>query len=49
MEDCEENIGTCKRKRALKNKNKQGDKGYIIRGRYSKIYKIPVTKMVWSC
>jgi hypothetical protein len=31
------------------NKNKQGDKGHTARGRYCKIYKIPPTKMVWSC
>jgi hypothetical protein len=23
--------------------------GHITRGRYCKIYKIPLTKMVWSC
>ena len=28
MEDCKENIWTCKRKRKLENKTKQGNKGH---------------------
>lgn len=32
-EDCEENIRTCQRRRTLENKNKQGNTGYIRRGR----------------
>jgi hypothetical protein len=44
MEDCKENIWTCI-SRMLENKNKQGDKGYITRGRYCEIYKSPPTKM----
>jgi hypothetical protein len=41
-------IWTHKRKRTLENKNKQGDKGHIIRGTHCKIYKITPTTMVWS-
>jgi hypothetical protein len=44
MEVCKENIWTFIR-RMLENKNKQGDKGHITRGRYCKIYKSPPTKM----
>ena len=44
-EDCKENRIHNRRGR-LENKNKQG---HITRGSYRKIYKIPPTKMVWSC
>ena len=44
MEDCKENRWTFIR-RMLENKNKQGDKGHITRGRYCEIYKSPPTEM----
>jgi hypothetical protein len=47
-EDFDKNIRTYK-KEWLNNKNKQGDKRRIARERYCKIYKIPPTKLVWSC
>jgi len=46
---CKENVSTVTRRRTLGNNNEQGDKGHIARVRYCKIYKIPPTKMVWSC
>jgi ribosomal protein L19E len=42
-------IWTCKRRRMLENKKKQGNKGCITSGRYCKIYKIPPTNLAWSC
>ena len=47
-EDCEENIWTHTRKRMLKNKDKQKDKGPITGGRYCKIYKILRSLLVWG-
>ena len=47
-EYCKENR-VHKRRGRLENKNKQGDKRHITRGSYHKNYKIPPTKMVWSC
>jgi len=44
MKDCKENVWTFIR-RVLENKNKQGDKGHITRGRYGEIYKSPLTEM----
>jgi hypothetical protein len=44
MENCKENVWTFIR-RMLENKNKEGDKGPIRRGRYSEIYKSSLTKM----
>jgi hypothetical protein len=38
-----------KRRRQLENKNEQGDKRYLARGRYCKIYNILHSKMVWTC
>ena len=49
MEDCNENIWTCKWRRMLKNRSKPGDKVHITRGRYCKIHKISPTKIVWTC
>jgi hypothetical protein len=43
-EDCKENIWTFIT-RMLVNKNQQGDKGHITRGRYYEIYKSPPTNM----
>jgi hypothetical protein len=33
----------------LDNKNEHGDRRYLARGRYCKIYKILQNKMVWTC
>jgi hypothetical protein len=44
MEDCKENKWAFIR-RMLENKNKQGDKGHITRGRYCEIYKSTPTRM----
>jgi hypothetical protein len=48
-EDYKENIWTHKRRIELENKNEQGDKIYLARGRYCKIYKIIQNKTVWAC
>jgi preprotein translocase subunit YajC len=46
MEDCKENICTCKWRGMLKSRSKPGDKVHITRGIYCKIYKISPTEMV---
>jgi hypothetical protein len=43
-----ENIWTHKM-RQLENKNEQGDRRYLARDIYCKIYKILQNKMVWTC
>ena len=45
-EDCEENLYRDKRGKDVENKNKYGNKGYIIVGRYCEIYKIAPIEIV---